>query len=149
MAAVATPVSIVTAITEGVPFGTTVSAFASLSMDPPMVLVSLARTSETLEVVRRTKAFGLNILGVDQAALATNFARKGGPEKFLGKAWNISDGVPRLDKVPGWISCAVSNFVDGGDHVIVLGHVVAAERADGGPLVYHGRQFGTHLPHPP
>lgn len=148
MAAVATPVSVVTTTAEGQPFGTTVSAFNSLSMEPPMVLVSLARTSETLQMLTRTKTFGVNILGSDQASTATNFARKGGPEKFGDTPWNLAHGVPRLERAPGWICCVVANLVDGGDHVIVLGHVIAAESIGGGPLVYHCRRFGTHVPHP-
>src|SRR6516165_12480395 len=82
MSSVATPVSIVTKLSGGLPYGTTVSAFASLSMNPPMVLVSLDRMSETLESIRQSGRFGLNVLGADQACTATAFAKKGGVGKF-------------------------------------------------------------------
>lgn len=147
MAGVATPVSIVTAIDGGMPYGTTVSAFASLSMEPPMVLVSLARGSETLKLVRSSGRFGLNILGADQASTALSFAKKGGAGKFHGTRWELNNDLPRIPLAPGWIACTVAELVDGGDHVIALGNVDAAELVEGRPLIYHGRLFGTHLPH--
>ena len=147
MASVATPVSIVTAIAGGLPYGTTVSAFASLSMNPPMVLVSLDRGSETLELIRESGRFGLNILGAHQAATALSFAKKGGVGKFHGTRWDLDHDLPRIPGAPGWIACTVADLVDGGDHVIALGNVDAAELTDGSPLVYHGRLFGTHQPH--
>ncbi len=145
MAGVATPVSVVTAIDGDLPHGTTVSAFASLSMDPPMVLVSLDRDSDLLKLVRRTQRFGLNVLGIAHTRWALAFARKGGAGKFAGIPWQVSDGVPRL---PGteWLACEVAALVDGGDHVIALGKVLVAEPTGGPPLTYHRRLFGTHAP---
>lgn len=144
MAGVATPVSVITTLCEGLPHGTTVSAFASLSMDPPMVLVSLDRGSDLLARVQLTRRFGVNVLGAGQADLALAFARKGGAGKFDGVAWDTACGLPRLPGAPGWLACDVSALVDGGDHVIALGTVVAAECTDAPPLTYHARVFGTH-----
>lgn len=144
MAAVATPVSVVTAVAGGLPHGTTVSAFASLSMDPPMLLVSLDRQSQLLGAIRESLRFGLNVLGSDQSALALTFATKGGAAKFSGVGWELDHGLPRLEGTPGWLACNVADLVDGGDHVIALGMVVAAETGVGRPLTYHGRAFGTH-----
>ena len=84
MGSVCTPVSVVTTMADGLPYGTTVSAFASLSMDPPMVLVALDLGSDLLALVRQTGHFGLNILSSSQSALALNFARKGRAGKFAG-----------------------------------------------------------------
>jgi flavin reductase (DIM6/NTAB) family NADH-FMN oxidoreductase RutF len=78
MAGVATPVSIVTTMAFHQPCGTTVSAFTSLSLNPPMVLVSLDRGSDTLAAIRRSGRFGLNILGAHHAHTALAFANKGG-----------------------------------------------------------------------
>jgi flavin reductase (DIM6/NTAB) family NADH-FMN oxidoreductase RutF len=83
MASVCTPVSVVTTIDGDRPHGTTVSAFASLSADPPMVLVSLDRASALLALVREHRMLGLNILASEQASLAMAFARKG-DDKFAG-----------------------------------------------------------------
>lgn len=144
MAGVATPVAVITALYDGLPHGTTVSAFASLSMDPPMVLVSLDRCSDLLARVQRTMRFGVNVLGAGQADLALAFARKGGAGKFDGIDWHTDTDLPRLPGAPGWLACDVSMLVDGGDHVIALGTVVAAECLDAPPLTYHARAFGTH-----
>ena len=144
MAGVATPVSVITAVSgDGVPHGTTVSAFASLSMEPPMVLVSLDRGSDLLALVRGTGRFGVNVLGSTQSALALSFARKG-PDKFADVEWETSAGLPRLPDAPGWLACEVDQLVDGGDHVVALGLVVQADTVDGQPLTYHSRAFGTH-----
>ncbi|HEU5109750.1 MAG TPA: flavin reductase family protein [Micromonosporaceae bacterium] len=145
MAAVCTPVSVVTALDGDLPHGTTVSAFASLSMQPPMVLVSLARTSDLLHVIRRAGGFGVNVLCGRQSALARRFARKGGTTKFVGVPWELYAGVPRLPGAGGFLGCRTADLVPGGDHVIVLGDVVAAEPGAGPPLTYHARAFGTHI----
>lgn len=143
MAGVCTPVSVVTAMAGDRPHGTTVSAFASLSMTPPMALVSLDRGSQLLSLIRLTGRFGINVLGSSQSALALAFACKG-DTKFDGVTWAVEDGVPRLEGAPGWLACEVADFVEGGDHVLALGQVVAADRRAGPPLTYHGRVFGTH-----
>src|SRR3954465_9378927 len=144
MAGVATPVSVVTAMADGLPHGTTVSAFASLSMDPPMVLVSLARSSELLPIVPGSGAFGLNVLSSSQSSVALKFARKGGVGKFAGVRWDVEAGVPRLPGAGGFLACDVTGVGGGGDHVIVLGVVRAADTITQPPLTYHGRMFGTH-----
>jgi flavin reductase (DIM6/NTAB) family NADH-FMN oxidoreductase RutF len=147
MARVATPVSIVTTVSDGCPHGTTVSAFTSLSMEPPMVLVSLDRNSDTLAGIQHTRRFGLNILGSHQAAIAATFAQKGGTAKFDDTPWTLVNDLPRLPESSGWIACTVADLVDGGDHVIALGLVDAADLCEAPPLVYHARTFGTHAPH--
>ncbi|MGX7725153.1 flavin reductase family protein [Rhodococcus sp. 5G237] len=143
MAGVCTPVTVVTALDGDRPHGTTVSAFASLSMAPPMVLVALDRASDLLTVVRKQRRFGINILGHGQDALALAFARKG-TDKFAGIDWSLSSDVPRIQGVPGWVACTVADLVDGGDHVVVLGHVEDADCTDNPPLTYHRRAFGTY-----
>jgi flavin reductase (DIM6/NTAB) family NADH-FMN oxidoreductase RutF len=143
MAGVCTPVSVVTAMDGHRPHGTTVSAFASLSMTPPMVLVSLDRGSDLLGLVRRTGCFGVNVLHHGQSELALTFARKG-QAKFNGVDWDDDAGLPRLAGAAGWLACTVTGLIDGGDHVIALGSIVSADRHDNPPLTYHARTFGTH-----
>lgn len=148
MAGVCTPVAVVTTLDGVTPHGTTVSAFNSLSMDPPMMLVSLARMSNLLSAVRRTRRFGVNILSHDQSALAGAFAVKGA-SRFDGVSWTLDDGLPRLDGGAGWVTCTVQKFIDGGDHVVLLGVVIDADpRHHLAPLTYHRRTFGTHGPIP-
>jgi flavin reductase (DIM6/NTAB) family NADH-FMN oxidoreductase RutF len=89
MAHVATPVAVVSSVDGTLPVGTTVSAFTALSMNPPMVLVSLDRDSATLERVMLSKRFGVNILASDQQSTAVKFAGKGGVGKFQGVSWEL------------------------------------------------------------
>jgi flavin reductase (DIM6/NTAB) family NADH-FMN oxidoreductase RutF len=144
MAMVCTPVAVVTAQRSGVPFGTTVSAFTSLSMDPPMLLVSLDRGSGLLAVIRDVGQFGVNVLSNQQADLATNFAVKGGTEKFDGITWHLAADVPQLPGSVAFVSCRAAEMVEGGDHVVMLGEVVAVHHCEHPPLTYHRRGFGTH-----
>lgn len=143
MASVTAPVSVVTAIDNDEPYGTTVSAFASLSLEPPMILVSLENTSGILEIVRRSGLFGVNILAAHQADLALHFARRGG-DKFAGIDWTESEGSPRLPSVTGWVASRVGQLIVAGDHTIITGDVILADSLSGDPLTYYQRTFGTH-----
>jgi flavin reductase (DIM6/NTAB) family NADH-FMN oxidoreductase RutF len=145
MANVCTPVSIVTALAGERPHGTTVSALAALSLNPPMVLVALDRQSDLLAIIRRSRKFGVNILGSGHRDLALRFATKG-RRKFEGVPWATDTGVPRITDAPGWLACSLDELVPGGDHVIALGTVMTAETAGEPPLTYHARSFGTHKP---
>ncbi|HJQ05464.1 MAG TPA: flavin reductase family protein [Nocardioides sp.] len=147
MASVATPVSIVTTIELfGQPYGTTVSAFSSLSMTPPMVLVSLDAGSSLLGMIERSGSFGLNVLAADQAELALRFANKS-PGRFTNTEWAEECGAARLAGAAAWVGCAVADIVDGGDHRILLGNVTSVDVTDREPLTYHARTFGTHRRH--
>jgi flavin reductase (DIM6/NTAB) family NADH-FMN oxidoreductase RutF len=144
MAELCTPVAVVTTIgPDGSPHGTTVSAFMSLSLDPPMVVIALDRSSDLLAKVQLTHRFGINVLAMSQDQLAVQFAGKGA-SKFTGVAWSDADGLPRLDDAIGWLVCRTDGFVDGGDHILIPAHVEVAMVAPAPPLAYHRRVFGTH-----
>lgn len=146
MASVATPVSVVTTAEGEEVHGTTVSAFASLSADPPMVLVALEENSSLLAMLRRTHRFALNVLGAGQGDLAGAFARKGA-DRFAGVDWHQEGGLPRLAGVGVWLACTADHFHPGGDHVIVAGRVTDAHVGeDTAPLTYLRHRFGTHIP---
>jgi len=142
---VAAPVAVVTSMRGSRPHGTTVSAFTALSLDPPLVLVSLDRGSTLLHAIRRSRRFGLNVLGVGHEELALRFARKG-DDKFDGVAWHPSAQLPRLDGAPGWLAADVHRIVGGGDHALVLGLIHEVDVAEGEPLLYHGRAFHSLRP---
>jgi flavin reductase (DIM6/NTAB) family NADH-FMN oxidoreductase RutF len=142
LASVCTPVSVVTSHRDGHPHGTTVSAFCSLSLEPPMVLVSLDRNSDLLAIVTESRVFGINVLNDDQKDLALNFARKG-QEKFEGVAWDLDRGVPRISGAATWLVCKLEQLHEGGDHLIAVGLVEHAESGPGNPLLYRRREFGT------
>ncbi|WP_040800599.1 flavin reductase family protein [Nocardia higoensis] len=143
MATVCTPVAVVTAMDGDRPHGTTVSAFASLSMSPPSLLVSLDQGSELLSLILRSGTFGVNVLGSVQSALAAQFARKG-KDKFLDVAWQVDRGVPRIAGVPHWVAAEVMDTATVADHTIVFGRALAVESEIVPPLTYHDRVFGTH-----
>lgn len=145
MASVATPVSVVTTTWNGEHYGTTVSAFSSLSMAPPMILVALDRGSMLLTAIRSAGRFGLNVLSASQSETALRFASSRGVGKFDGIAWHTDSDLPRLDGSLDWLACAVVDLVEGGDHIIVLGRVGSAEAGGGAPLTYYRRTFGTHV----
>lgn len=146
MASVCTPVSVITTMVDGAPHGTTVSAFASLSLTPPLVMLALDRGSQLLKKVAVSGRFGVNVLGSGQQATAMAFARKG--DKFADVLWVRDDGLPRIVGVAGWLGCRVDGEYDGGDHVILMGHVETAEARTDAPLTYHRRTFGTHVVRP-
>jgi flavin reductase (DIM6/NTAB) family NADH-FMN oxidoreductase RutF len=146
-AAVCTPVSVVTSHHRDRPHGTTVSAFCSLSLEPPMVLVSLDRDSDLLAMVSESGRFGVNVLGHHQGELARRFARKG-MDKFDGVEWDLHLGVPRLAGAATWLACQLDRLHEGGDHLVAHGLVEHAESTPGDPLLYRNRAFGTLAPTP-
>ena len=142
LASVCTPVSVVSSHHDGRPHGTTVSAFCSLSLEPPLVLVSLARSSDLLAIVTQSRVFGINVLNHGQQDLAVNFARKG-MDKFDGVDWELDRGVPRIIGAATWLVCKLEQLHEGGDHLIAVGLVEHAESGPGNPLLYRYREFGT------
>jgi flavin reductase (DIM6/NTAB) family NADH-FMN oxidoreductase RutF len=142
LGSVCTPVAVVTSFLDGRPHGTTVSAFCSLSMAPPLVLVALEAKSELLALLRDAGAYAINVLATGQQELALYFARTG-TEKFEDVPWTLEHGVPRLAGAASWIMCRLEDLLPGGDHLIAVGHVVHAEARDTEPLLYRGRAFGT------
>jgi flavin reductase (DIM6/NTAB) family NADH-FMN oxidoreductase RutF len=107
------------------PLGFTCQAFVSLSLDPPLISFSPARTSTTWPRIRELGRFCINVLAHDQAQLSEQFARTG-IDRFAGVGWTASPlGSPVLDGVSAWIDCELMGEHDGGDHTIVVGAVRA------------------------
>jgi flavin reductase (DIM6/NTAB) family NADH-FMN oxidoreductase RutF len=143
MGNLSTPVSVVTTFDDDEPHGTTVSAFSSLSMEPPMVLVSLDVTSQLLTRLPVGRRFGLNVLAAHQDQIALRFAQKR-ERKFEDIPWLTDHDAPRIINSHAWVVLDVAQRVPAGDHVLVLGNVVDADSSPGAPLSYHRRTFGTH-----
>jgi flavin reductase (DIM6/NTAB) family NADH-FMN oxidoreductase RutF len=139
----ATGVSIVTAAdASGRPFGTTANAIASVSLDPPLVLACLRRESETLAALRHTRRFAINLLGAEQRDLSDRFAKKARPDTWDGIAHRLPDGVPVLDEALATVECVTHELAEGGDHLVVIGRVVAVSHPDAHEeplLFYRGR----------
>ena len=139
MAAVPTPVTVVTSLGESGPAGATANAVASLSLEPPLMLVCLDRGSRTLAALRSSGRFAVNVLGQGADELARTFASKAPhPEKWSGIEWSENGGMPRIAGALAWIGCELRDLLDGGDHVIVTGAVADLEVAESArPLVFH------------
>jgi NDP-mannose synthase len=125
---------------QGRPHGTTVSAFSSLSADPPLVMVALDRSSDLLKELETSMRFGINVLAAGQEDIGLGCARKG-EDKFLGVSWEDDDGLPRIHDTAAWLACDVQEFIPGGDHLIVVGLITRCEPLDEAPLLYHRRSF--------
>ena len=123
---------------SGMVHGSTVSAFISLSLDPPLILVALAESSDLIEYVAEERRFAVNILAAGQEAVCFACGRKG-PDKLAEVAWSERDGLPRLDGSAAWIACDLHDVLPGGDHVIVVGLVTGCDAEEIEPLVYHRR----------
>ena len=133
-----TGVTVVTAIGESGPSGATANAVTSLSLDPPMMLACLDRGSRTLTSVRAQGRFGVNALSAGQQELARRFAGKDAEaEKWQMVEWAESDELPRLAGSLMWVACELRDLIDGGDHLILTGNVLAAESREGLPLIFH------------
>jgi flavin reductase (DIM6/NTAB) family NADH-FMN oxidoreductase RutF len=132
-------VAIVTAAAGDRVHGMTVSAFASVSLSPPLVLVCADKTSNTLELLEAGRVFAVNVLAADQQALSVRFASKKDEHlRFQGVAWRRgATGAPLIEGTVASLDCRVVAAHDAGDHVIYVGQVEAAEVRAGEPLVYH------------
>lgn len=146
MGGVVGPVTVITAKRQdGTPHGTTVSAMMSLSLDPMMVVVSLATTSELLAHVKASGRLGVNVCSVGHEDAAMAFARSGDHDQFADVDWTWDDDLPRLEGVGVWLAGEVEQFVPGGDHELLLTRVVGIDVDETPlPLVYARRAFGTH-----
>jgi flavin reductase (DIM6/NTAB) family NADH-FMN oxidoreductase RutF len=138
----ASGVTIITARDAETDYGLTVSAVTSLSLEPPMMLVCVARTSRTLPAIRSSGTFGVNILGESQGGLAERFATNR-DDKFDGVEVVYSEfGNPLISEALAHVECQVIQEVSGGTHSVFLAVVQRAERFDGAPLAYFRGRFG-------
>lgn len=127
--------------------GLTVNSFSSVSLDPPLILWSLKRTSRNLEAFRQAGRFAVNVLRSDQHSLAERFCLIG-PERFEGVDYHWGElDLPILCDALAWFECRTDSEFDGGDHVIVLGQVMSFRYTDHAPLLFHGGDF-YHLGQP-
>ena len=143
MGNVVAAVSVVTTMDGGVPYGSTVSAFGSLSMVPPMMFVSLDNRSSLLARLRVGTRAAVNVLAAHHDQVALRFAARG-VDKFADLGWDEVDGAPALHDRHALVSVRVAQLVPGGDHTIVLADVLAADVTPSAPLSYWRRTFGTH-----
>ena len=137
----ASGVTVVTSASAGELYGMTVSSFASLSLNPPLVLICIDKSVPSHDMIRDSGRFVVNILAERQEHLSRRFATTAN-DKFKGVAWHSGQlGLPVLDNTLAAIECRLRDALDGGDHTIFVGEVVDAEVREGAPLLYYRRGY--------
>lgn len=129
---------------QGKPEGLTINSFSSVSLDPPMVLWSLARTASCAPVFRDAEYFAVSVLGAQHQALSSHFARSA-PDKFAAFAGHFVDGrhgLPLVADAVATFECHSRYRNYGGDHIVLLGAVEHYAYRDGAPLIF---QQGRYL----
>ncbi len=141
----ATGVTVVTTCdADARPTGLTVSAFASLSLDPPLVLVCVDHKSQTYPALRERGRFAINVLNADQEVVSRRFASTR-LDKFDAVPYRLSSlGLPLIDGALAHLECATVSTHVAGDHTIFVGRVEQAGVGGGAPLLYYRGQYG-HL----
>jgi 3-hydroxy-9,10-secoandrosta-1,3,5(10)-triene-9,17-dione monooxygenase reductase component len=139
----ATGVTIITAISDGEPCGVAANSFTSVSLDPPLVLFCVGRSSSTWPRIEKARRFAVNILGEHQEEVSVLFATKGA-DRFGETDWHVGvGGSPVLHDTLAYLDCEFWAEYDGGDHIIVVGRVLdLGITHDAGPLLFFRGQYG-------
>lgn len=138
------PTGVVVAAAAGVdgPVGLACQSFVSVSLDPPLVSLSPARTSRSWPQIAEAGAFCVSVLTEHQLDVCTRFSTSGG-DKFAGLSWRPSPvtGSPIIENCLAWVDCRIELVHPAGDHELVVGRVVDLDAQDGRPLVFFASQF--------
>ena len=143
----ATGVTILTMRDErGIPHGMTVTSFASVSLDPPLVLVCIGHEASLAAPLERTQHFAVNVLAAEQEAAAHTFAATD-VDRFGGFMFELGVGdVPILAGSHAHVECRVHARHPAGDHTIIVGEVLHGATSDGEPLLYYRGRYGRFAP---
>jgi len=133
----ATGVTVVTTGGEAGLHGLTANAVASLSLDPPLVLVAVDKRAHSLGHLSKNRCFAVNILRLEQEDISRRFATPG-PKDFTDlKITTASTAAPILADCLAYVDCRVVDILPGGDHDIFIGEIIGGEYHGGEPLLYH------------
>ncbi|MCL6502281.1 MAG: flavin reductase family protein [Pirellulales bacterium] len=137
----ATGVTVVTTRWQDELVGLTANAVASLSLDPPLVLVAIDRASQTHAKLVASRCYAVNILSAEQQEISQRFAQRG-PKDFTDlNVTTAVTGAPILGGVLGWVDCRVTEILPGGDHDIFIGHIEAGGWREGSPLLFFAGKY--------
>jgi flavin reductase len=142
----ATGVNVITTRGEDHAYGMTASAFSSVSLDPPLILICIGTSATGTEVVRQNGVFAVNILSAEQEPLSRYFASKDRPRgrdafRSVPHRGEVT-GCPILEGAAGFLDCSVHAEHEAGDHLIFIGEVLAlGVDPDARPLLFHGGQY--------
>ncbi len=135
-----TGVTVITCAGPDGPIGITANSFASLSLDPPLILWSPAKSSRRAASFVSAERFAVHVMGAEQRAAADGFTRRA--DAFAALDWREEDGLPLIDGCLARLACATHAVHDAGDHHLILGRVTAAEEREGAALVFAGGRYG-------
>ena len=139
-----TGVTVVTASTATGPIGITVNSFASVSLDPPLVMWCPAKASHRYKYFAEAENFAIHVMGSDHSAIAQNFARM--PDAFDGLSTSVNPkGVTVFDDCIARYECTTVQTHDAGDHLIVVGRVTLAAHREGEALVFSRGLYGRFM----
>jgi flavin reductase (DIM6/NTAB) family NADH-FMN oxidoreductase RutF len=140
----ATGVTVVTGVRpDGEPVGVTANSFTSVSLEPPLLLWCLANSSSGLPAFGPQAPFAVHILSHHQMELALHFARRTHDKFEVDAHWRTKPHPPHLAEALCRFDCQVRATHAGGDHLIIVGEVIAVTRAPGTPLAFHAGRFGS------
>jgi 3-hydroxy-9,10-secoandrosta-1,3,5(10)-triene-9,17-dione monooxygenase reductase component len=144
----ATGVTVITSCDDhGRRYGCTANAVSSVSLRPPLVLACLREESETLAAVFARRRFAINVLHGSQSSLADRFALSAGEVKWGAVAHRSADGIPVLDGAIATLVCDLHDIADGGDHTVVVGHVIELDHVqDADPLLFYAGAYRSLAP---
>ncbi|HEX7706099.1 MAG TPA: flavin reductase family protein [Thermoanaerobaculia bacterium] len=129
-------VTVVTTVNEGIRYGMTVASFASLSLNPPLVVICIEKTVKSHDAIAAAGVFGVSILAESQAELSNRFASRR-DDKFADVALREGAlGVPLIEGAICTLECRVHSQLPGGDHTIFVGEVESISTSEDAPLVY-------------
>jgi len=144
----ATGVTIMTTETGGVRAGVTANSFSSVSLDPPLILWSISKTSRSFQAFADARRFTVNVLGQDQIDLSQVFSSSEA-DKFAKVNWSIGKhGSPVLEGVNALLECDREAAYEGGDHLIIVGRVLRFATFEGEPLIFAQGRYGVAESHP-
>lgn len=138
----ATGVTVITCTYQGAPMAMTVNSFASVSLDPALVLWSIARSSKRFDAFFNAPAYSIHVLGVDQKPICDRFARDGRNFAELDTAEAPMTHTPIIMDALARFDCIAHQKHDGGDHVILVGRIAHVMLSDGAPLVFAQGRYG-------
>jgi flavin reductase (DIM6/NTAB) family NADH-FMN oxidoreductase RutF len=132
----ATGVTVVTVSQNGEIQGMTANAVASLSLNPPLVLVAVDKTAAMHAALTASRHFALNVLSDAQEHVSRRFAMRG-PKEVNDLTWITAEsGAPVLADALAWVDCRLADILPGGDHDVFIGEILAGDSRDGAPLLY-------------
>jgi flavin reductase (DIM6/NTAB) family NADH-FMN oxidoreductase RutF len=140
-----TGVTVITTVdSNNKPIGLTVNSFASVSLEPLMILWSIDKNAGSCEVFKKAEKFSVNILAGNQHEICWTFASKSEQDRFSKQPWSFSENnLPVLENVFASLECKKVQQIEAGDHYILIGEVIDLNKNEQDPMLYFKRKVGS------